>query len=257
MNYLPRNKGRRPLLKLALFLVGVFAAGVLILYLLDGFLIAVVTPLWRTETWVGTQVSAVKDFFRFKNSLISENTRLKEKLAALQIEAAARFAGGEAGAWSEILGRRAETGGIASTILARPPQVPYDTVVIDAGSNEGVVQDARVFMPEGPALGIVEQVFNSSAKVKLFSTSGEKTAAVLERHGVPVTLEGAGGGNFKIKVPREIEVASGDRILSADALPQLLAVVGEVVMEPTDSFKEILAISPANIFNIHFILVRP
>ncbi len=257
MNYPPRNRGKRPVLKLISFLVGVFAAGALILYFLNGPIIAAVTPFWRTETWVGARVSAVRDFFSFRSSLVSENTRLREELAALELETAARFGGAESGDWPEILGRRAEAGGIAATILARPPQVPYDMVVIDAGSNDGVTEGARVFMPEGPALGSVIQVYSSSAKAKFYSTPGEKTSAVLERHDIPVTLEGAGGGNFKVVVPREIEAQTGDRILSADAVPHLLAIVGEVSMEPTDSFKEIMALSPASIFSTHFIFIRP
>ena len=72
-----------------------------------------------------------------------------------------------------------------------------------------------------------------------------------------MTLEGAGGGNFKLVLPRETEVEAGDRILSADISSRLLAVVGDVVMKPTDSFKEVLAISPVNIFGIHFVLIKP
>ena len=44
---------------------------------------------------------------------------------------------------------------------------------------------------------------------------GMKTSAVLERHNVPVTLEGTGDGDFKVVIPREIEVEKGDKILNS------------------------------------------
>ncbi|OHB11039.1 MAG: hypothetical protein A3J09_00465 [Candidatus Zambryskibacteria bacterium RIFCSPLOWO2_02_FULL_51_21] len=258
MNYLQRNRPRSPIVKLSLVLLGLFAAGTILLFFLSGPVISLVSPLWRSETWVGTRVSGFLEIFRTKNSLISENARLSERLAALEIELAAKAPGlGENESVAALLGRRQEEGGVAASVLARPPQIPYDTFIIDAGSRDTVAAGERVFMSEGPLLGTIADAFASSAKVRLLSTSGEKTAAVLERHGIPVTLEGAGGGNFRVTVPRETEVSVGDRILSADIAGRLVAVVGDVAMEPTDSFKQVLAVSPANIFNIRFVLIRP
>src|SRR3989339_757666 len=99
-------------------------------------------------------------------------------------------------------------------------------------------------LPEGPILGVVSEVFSKSAKVKLFSASGEETNAVLERNSVPVTLVGGGGGNFKLTLPRDIAIEKGDRILSPDITSRPLATVGEISVRPTDSFKEVLAKSP-------------
>ena len=258
MNYLPRNKDRSPVLRLLLVLLGVFAVGTLLLFFLTGPVISLVSPLWQSETWVGTQVSKLTGYFQSKSSLITENNWLRVRMAALEIELAAKLPGlvGEE-ELAVLLGRRLDEGGVVAAVLARPPQSPYDILVIDAGSSDGVAAGHMMFMPEGPLVGLVTDVNVSSAKVKLLSAAGEKTAALLERHGVPVTLEGAGGGNFRVTVSRETEVEVGDRILSADISGRLVAVVGDVTMAPTDSFKEILAASPANIFNIHFVLVRP
>jgi rod shape-determining protein MreC len=258
MNYLPRNRSRHPFLKPALFLCGIFLLGAAILPLLDGPVLALTSPLWRGENAVLAKFSWAADFFRTRNSLIGENNNLKAKIAALEIEIAARFSGTEnREEVMALLGRRAERGGVLATALVAPPETPYDTLIIDAGSNDGVKEGSPVLMPEGPMLGVVSEAYARSAKVRLFSSPGERTAAILERHGVSVTLEGAGGGNFRVVVSRETEVEVGDRILSADVSSQLLGVVGEVDMAPTDSFKEVRALGPVNVFNIHFVLVRP
>jgi len=142
-------------------------------------------------------------------------------------------------------------------VLTYPPQTPYDIIIIDAGSNDSLVLGSEVSMPEGPLLGVVSEVFPRRAKVKLFSTNGEETGAVLERNNMPVTLEGTGGGNFRISLPRDIAIERGDRILSRSMSSSLLAVVEEVSVEPTDSFKEILAKSPTNIFSLRFVFITP
>ncbi|OHB02192.1 MAG: hypothetical protein A3F53_01165 [Candidatus Zambryskibacteria bacterium RIFCSPHIGHO2_12_FULL_48_10] len=258
MNYLPRNRARSPFMKPVLVLLGVFVVVVFLLFLFDGAIISIASPLWKGENIVATKLGVIGNFFHSKNFLATENATLKERIAFLELEKAARFPEmGSGGAMEEMFARRVETGGIIATVLARPPQTPYDTFIIDAGSNDGVKEGSGVLMSEGPGLGTVEQVFGSSAKVRLYSASEVKTAAMLERHGISVTLEGAGGGNFKLVLPRETEVEAGDRILSADISSRLLAVVGDVVMKPTDSFKEVLAISPVNIFGIHFVLIKP
>ena len=106
-------------------------------------------------------------------------------------------------------------------------------------------------------MGTVSEVFPKSAKVKLFSASGDETNAILERHNVPVTLIGAGGGNFRFELPRDMIVETGDRILSSDIAARHLATVGDVSVRPTDSFKEVLAKSPINIFALRFVFVAP
>jgi len=144
-----------------------------------------------------------------------------------------------------------------ASVLTRPPQTPYDVIVIDAGLNESITIGSEVSLPEGPILGVVSEVFSKSAKVKLFSASGEETNAVLERNNVPVILIGIGGGNFRLALPRDIAIEKGDRILSSDIASRPLATVADVSVRPTDSFKEVLAKSPTNIFALRFVFVAP
>ncbi len=257
MNYLQRNRGRGSLKKPILALLGIFVLGALIFSFFDGVIIATISPLWRGENFIAARTAVIGDFFRSKNSLVRENNILEMKIAALELERAARFSSPyDAEGLSLLIGRRAETGGVVASVLASPPQAPYDTLIIDAGSKDNISIGMRVFMPEGPLLGTIEEVYHGSAKVRLYTYPGEKTNAVLERHGIPVTLEGAGGGNFRIMFPRETEVEVGDRFLSADVFSHLVGVVGAVSMEATDSFKDVYAKSPTNIFNLHLVLVR-
>lgn len=241
-----------------LFLLGVFVFSAVIFYFLGAVIFSAAAPLWKTENSITRSVAATAELFRGRRILIAENLLLKERLASLELQLMSRSpAVNEDNALLSLIGRRAEGPGFLAAVLVRPPQTLYDVVVVDAGSDDGVVPDAEVSLPEGPVLGTISEVFKSSAKVKLFSSAGEKTSAVLERSGLAVTLEGTGGGNFRIAVPRETLVERGDRVLSADIFSRLVAVVEEMEIKPTDSFKMILARSPESIFNIRFVTIRP
>lgn len=258
MKYLPRNRARSGYGRKTLFLFLVFLAGVLFFSFFDNLTTKVVVPLWRGENRVSRSFLNTVNFFKTQKTLREENIVLKERMASLELELSAlypvRF---ESEKLLSLLGRQSEKKGVTVAVLTHPPQSPYDLIVVDAGERDGLAVGSRVYLPEGPEVGVVAQVFPSFARVKLLSTAGEKTSAVLERFDIPVELEGRGGGNFKIILPRETAIEVGDRILSSSLESYLVAIVEEIRLEPTDSFMEVLAKSPTNIFRVRYLNVRP
>lgn len=229
VNYLPKNKLKHLYLRRIFILVAIFISGAVVFPFLDKIVISMVSPIWRTKNiiTVGKNLPLILPEQTQENILLN------------------------------LVGRKQKANMIVTSVLTRPPQTPYDVIIIDAGSNESVTIGSEVSLPEGPILGVVSQVFPKSAKVKLFSASGEEINAVLERNDVPVTLVGRGGGNFRLTLPRGVAIERGDRILSSDITARHLATVGEISAEPTDSFKEVLAKSPTNIFTLRFVFVTP
>ncbi|MDP3763825.1 MAG: rod shape-determining protein MreC [bacterium] len=229
VNYLQKNRLRHPYLKRILTLSAIFLFGAIIFSFLDTFIISVVSPIWKVRNTITTGNETPP---------VSKEQTQENKLL-------------------ELLGRKQNTNVIVAAVLTHPPQTPYDVIIIDAGSNDSVTMGSEVSLPEGPILGVVYEVFSRKARVKLFSAAGEETDAVLERGDAPVTLIGLGGGNFKLILPRDVVVEKEDRILSADISSRLLAVVEEIDIRSTDSFKEVLAKSPTNIFAIRFVFITP
>ncbi len=219
-------------------------------------IVSIVSPLWRAENVFSRTMARSFGYFHTQATLVSENASLREKVASLEIELSARTAD-SGNSLLEMVGRTRTSTGITTAVLTHPPQSPYDFLVVDAGERDGVVSGARVTLPEGPEVGTVFQTSSNSSRVKLFSASGEKTNAVLERHQVSVVLEGVGAGNFNISVPRETEVVVGDRIISPGLDSTLMAVVEDIKLSSTDSFKEVLAKSPVNIFSVRFVKILP
>ncbi|KKQ83059.1 MAG: Cell shape-determining protein MreC [Parcubacteria group bacterium GW2011_GWB1_38_8] len=217
-------------------LVTIFILTGVLLSFFDSIIISAISPIWKSENSIVRSLRNGISFFNSKKSLIEENAFLKEKLSSLEAETSSlsRQCVQES-ALLELMGRRQDPSTIAAAILTRPPQTPYDVIIIDVGSNESIRIGSEVSLPEGPVLGVVS----------------------LERNNIPVVLTGLGGGNFKLIIPRDIEINIGDRVLSSDITSRLLAIIEEISSKPTDSFKEILARSPANIFTLRFVSVTP
>ena len=232
-NYLPKNKKILLYKRVTLFLLGIFILGTLIFSVFDSILLRVVSPIWQGESWIMRTVSKEAGIWRGRERLLEENFSLKEKVQSLEIELASLRTGENSLA---LLGRSSDEEGIVAGVLTHPPKSPYDILVIDAGVQDGVEIGERVFLPEGPEVGVISDTFTRTAKVKLFSSSGVVTPAVLERHAVSIELEGLGAGNFKIIVPRDTEVQVGDRVLSAYVNSSLLAIIEDVEPKPTHSF---------------------
>lgn len=236
----------------------IFAFGAIIFSLLDRAIVSVASPIWKSESSIIRSLRNVTAYFSSHKKLAQENVALKEKLSSFESQALS-LSGWQAreNLLLELIGRKPEPNTIISSVLTYPPQTPYDVVIIDVGSDDAVKVGSEVFLPEGPLIGKVSEIFPKKAKVKLLSADGEETGAILERHNVAVTLIGVGGGNLKMELPHDVAVESGDRILSADVTGRLLAIVGGIEAKPTNSFKEVLATGPLNIFNLRFVFVKP
>ncbi len=258
VNYLPKNRLRHAYLRRIVILVSIFISGAVIFSFLGTPVILVVSPFWKAENVLIRSLREGIALFDSKKSLVEENIALKERLSSLETEILFLSIGRvQEDTLLELLGRKEKSGTVVAAVLTRPPQTPYDVIVIDAGSNESLSVGSEVSLPEGPILGVISEIFPKSAKVKLFSAGGEETNAVLERNNVPVTLVGTGGGNFKLTLPRDVAIERGDRVLSPDITSRHLATIGEISVRPTDSFKEVLAKSPINIFSLRFVFVTP
>lgn len=258
VNYLLKNKSKRPYLRRILILILIFVFGATFFYFATDVVITIISPVWRAENVVVRNLRNSVVFLNSQKNLLQENTTLKERISSLELRVLALSKNQtQDRAFLELIGREREEGTIVAVVLTHPPQTPYDIIIIDAGSRDSITLGMKVSLPEGPILGTVSEVFSRSAKVRLFSANGEETNAILERNNVPVILVGVGGGNFKLALPQDIEVEKGDGILSLGVVSQLLATVGEIKIKPTDSFKEVLAKSPTNIFTLRLVFVTP
>ncbi len=120
-------------------------------------------------------------YFASKNSLYNQNQKLQAEVPFDD----ARMANYDSivaddATLKETLGRiNTKASMIVSAILAKPNQSPYDTLLVDAGTTQGVKIGDTVFALGDVPVGSVSDVYQNSAKVILFSNPGMTTEAII------------------------------------------------------------------------------
>lgn len=219
----------------------------------------VATPIWKTRDTMLSAVYGAVAILETKEALITENNELYKTVSTLRLEAfESSMLRLENERLRELLNRRTSDTAIAASILAWPSLSPYDTVVVDAGSNDGIVKDAVAYIEGGVVIGYVGEVFDSTATVVLFSSPGLKTPVVISSATpTPAIAEGWGGGNFYVRAPRDASIAVNDAVLLPTLSPMVFAAVASVERDQTDSFQEVRFRTPVNIATLRYVLIDP
>lgn len=145
---------------------------------------------------------------------------------------------------------------VIATVLVRPPQSPYDALVINIGSDEGIALGDQVYAFTGFPIGEIIDVQHSRATVRLFSSPGSKVEVYVGTSTTAVIAEGKGGGNFYLKLPKVSEIAPGDSVVRHFMPPEVFSSIESV--DSTDGEAYIYAYFklPININTLIYVLVK-
>jgi cell shape-determining protein MreC len=158
---------------------------------------------------------------------------------------------------TEIVGRRTEHDDrLLSVIVARPPRVPYDSLIIDIGADHELHAGDLVYAEMDYIIGHVGVVSSKSSVVKLFSAPGEKIDVLVGSSTIPVVAEGRGAGNFYIKVPKNIPIVEGDQILVPGLRPIVLGTAEHVDTSEGEAFAHIYFKLPVKLNSLHYVQVK-
>jgi hypothetical protein len=137
------------------------------------------------------------------------------------------------------------------TVYVKPPVSAYGTLIIDRGTTD--IKQGNIVRTEGEvALGTVERVYAKTALVELFSAPGRITN-VLVGGTLPAEAEGVGVGNFRIKLPKGVDVAIGTPVeLSGSG--KFIGLVG-AISPLDDSFEHLYVQVPVNLNTVNYIYV--
>lgn len=190
-------------------------------------------PIYATKHWLTESTATVPLYLRSRNELLDEMDALKKELALSNSRDStlARLSAENESLRSLL--HTEERGRIAASVIARPPFIPYDALLLDRGSNDGIHEDAVVFLGEDQAIGIVSRVFGKTSLVTLFSSPGIETTVYVFGPDIYTTAYGEGGGVVRVSVPQGILLESGNIVVMPTLDAGVLGLVTEVVSVST------------------------
>ena len=221
---------------------------------------AVAYPFWKAKQSAESYSFQLRSFFSDKADLIDENRELKQELAGLR----GRLSGytllrEENERLRERLGMLPQEEATLAAVLARPPQVPYDVLIINGGRRAGIEDRDRVLLGDGVLLGEVEEVSARTARVLLFSSARQETPVSVQGDDEAIfTAVGRGGGVFQLELPRSVEIEEG-MFLTKAVGPRsfIVAVISEIEVPETGASQRVRAKSPVDIFSVRDVFVVP
>ncbi len=252
-----RNDARR--LKIAAVALGIVALVVLNAYpplFLQRLFMPLAEPFWAFHDRASAAATAVYAFFTDKTALTDEINNLSAENETLRVQLSiANEAAAENQALLKLGGRDPKQAYVTAAVLSRPPITAYDTLLIDAGTVEGVTQGSLVTADGGVVIGDIAEVSAHGATVSLLSSPGRETNVLIGTNKIPVPARGNGGGNFEARVPKDQPVAVGDPVVAPGINPLMFGVVGAVTTEPSDPFSLVDFTLPINQNTIRFVSV--
>ncbi|OGZ08271.1 MAG: hypothetical protein A3C13_04485 [Candidatus Lloydbacteria bacterium RIFCSPHIGHO2_02_FULL_50_11] len=203
------------------------------------------------EWWGGN-----RQMLASKSSLIAENKRLNETLDRMSLGAYSREAlRNENERLKAVLGRASGRSLLLARVLATPGRSPYDTLLLDVGQDDGIGIGMKVFVEGDFAIGEVSKVMNASSVVTLYSSYGNELPVTMGSSSIPASAKGVGGGNFRISLPKNAEVAVGDIVHIPSIAPQYAGVVAAVDHPEGSSLQDIYLRWPFNVHTLSWVYI--
>jgi len=145
--------------------------------------------------------------------------------------------------------------GVVADVIEAPGVSPYDTLIIDAGTDQGIQVGDTARVGTVTIIGTVTQVFPSSSIVTLLSSSNQQLAVIVASS-TPATAYGRGGGNFVITLPQSAKGDVGDAVF----VPQYGEAIGKVQtveQDAADASKDLYVAFPFPIETLRMVTVYP
>lgn len=145
---------------------------------------------------------------------------------------------------------------VVTSVLMRPPQMPYDAVIIKSGTNEGIGVGDKAYAFSGFPIGEVVEANADTSVVRLFSSPGTKTEVLIGTSTTAVLAEGKGGGNFFLKLPKVTEIKQGDIVTRTYLPPETFSVIESVDSTQGEAYTYAYFKLPVNIHNLVYVIIK-
>lgn len=208
------------IMTISLIVVGVLALA------LSGFLGEIIgktiNPLVGAQSWFATRYQAVYDFFtvpRDVASLTTRNAELENEVSLLQAQIIQlKQQVSETDVLYSLLDfarQRPENKYVAASVIGRDPSPFLHYVIIDHGSDDGILYGMPVVTQQG-LVGRIDAVTASAARIQLITDPGSSVNIRLESAGVEGQAAGSVTGDISLQmVGLSATLSAGDLVLTS------------------------------------------
>jgi cell shape-determining protein MreC len=236
-----------------------FALGVLLMRLLaPNFFWYVAAPAFGVADGIAARSHAFLNSFSDTAALAARNEQLVRENAALSNENQALIE--KAASQSALLGpsgvQKSAVSGVLAGVVARPPESPYDTLVLSAGSTAGVTLGQEAFGEGNVPLGMVTAVTADFSRVTLFSAPGTITHGWVGHANTPLSIFGAGAGAMEASLSRSAGAAVGDTVFVPGPGMLPIGSVTRIDSDPSAPGITLLIAPKINPFSLTWVLLR-
>jgi hypothetical protein len=191
------------------------------------------TPVAKTKTWLAESTSSFPMFFRDRTELINQINALESALSGaggnqFTIDSLAK----ENEDLRSLLSYAGEER-ILAGIIGRPSQLPYDVLMLDRGSVDGVTEGAPVYINDSTVIGLVRAVTPYSSVAELITTPGFETTVYIIGPDIYTTAVGNGGGQMRVGVPQGIDLTVGDLVVIPSVTSGVYGAITHIETSPT------------------------
>ncbi len=190
--------------------------------------------VFSVSNWLFTSSGTIPSYFRDRKMLQDEITELKSKIASYDGDrkTLANLVAENQQLLSMVSGTSSPR--LLSNIIGRPPQLPFDALLIDRGSNDGIKENAVVYINGDKAVGLIARAYPDSALVALASSPGIESSVFVIGPNVYATAVGEGGGVLKVNVPQGIHLDVGNLVVVPALGSGVYGSVEEVISIPAE-----------------------
>ncbi len=188
------------------------------------------------------------------NSILKENDRLRSENASLAVEVSRLTAVQEENDGLQKLLRYAKkqkNPPVAARVLARTPEAGTHTLLLDRGSDDGLVVDMPVVSGEGVLIGKIFKVERSSSVALLLTDTRSRIGASMQNSSrTQGIIQGDRGLSLEMRlIPQNEEIKTGDLIITSGIEPLtprglLIGRVTDVQTQEKSPFKTAIVSQP-------------
>ena len=209
------------------------------------------TPAFRLSDTLAQTTHVFLSSFGDAATLTLQNEKLASENAALVTQNEALLQ-----KIDSVSGLAGGTGGVTAGVVARPPESPYDTLVLAAGSEDGVRLGMEAFGEGNVPLGIVSSVLARFSRVTLLSAPGISLGGWVGHGHLPLIIKGSGAGAVTASVPRSAGIVVGDivSVPGPGSLP--VGTVTRVDSNPSSPSVTLRILPLLNFFSVTWVTLR-